>query len=73
MIQNKILSLIDDNGVEIFSKRSKSSISTCYFNNLFTSSNPEQAIKLLDGMEVRVTNAMNEELMKSISITSEEV
>lgn len=65
--QNKVFSLIDESGVEQFSNGSKGNIVVDYFQKLFTSSQPQDASTLLDGMTPRVTQAMNVELTKPIT------
>ncbi|CAL9233523.1 unnamed protein product, partial [Arabidopsis halleri] len=70
-VRNKILSLITDNGIEQFSEGSKGDIAVKYFRKMFTSSHPKAATNVLSGMEPRVTDTMNRELIKPV--TSEEI
>ena len=69
--QNKVFSLIDDNGVEQFSDGSKGNIAVDYFQKLFSSSQLCDASNLLAGMLPRVTASMNVELTKPV--TNEEI
>ncbi|KAG7568115.1 Reverse transcriptase domain [Arabidopsis thaliana x Arabidopsis arenosa] len=69
--QNKIFSLIDDNGVEQFADGSKGNIAVGYFQKMFTSSQSCDASALLDGMAPRVTPLMNAALTKPV--TNEEI
>ncbi|XP_010513742.1 PREDICTED: uncharacterized protein LOC104789794 [Camelina sativa] len=66
-IQNKILSLFDENGVEQFSEGSKGEVAVAYFRKMFTSSNPSAIMEALDGMVPRVTDSMNAELIRPVS------
>ncbi|KAG7572529.1 hypothetical protein ISN44_As09g008890 [Arabidopsis suecica] len=70
-VQNRILSLFDDNDLEQFSEGSKGEIAVDYFRKMFSSSTPSLIPEALDGMLPRVTDSMNQELTKPV--TSEEI
>ncbi|KAG7567399.1 Ribonuclease H domain [Arabidopsis thaliana x Arabidopsis arenosa] len=70
-IQNRIISLLDSNGIEQFAEASKGEIAVDYFRLMFTSSNPDAISESLEGMLPRVTSQMNSVLTRTV--TSEEI
>ncbi|KAG7593406.1 Reverse transcriptase domain [Arabidopsis thaliana x Arabidopsis arenosa] len=70
-VQNRILSLFDDNNLEQFAEGSKGEIAVAYFRKIFSSSTPEGISEALDGMAPRVTEEMNIKLTQPV--TSEEI
>ncbi|KAG7593815.1 hypothetical protein ISN45_Aa01g026030 [Arabidopsis thaliana x Arabidopsis arenosa] len=70
-VQNRVLSLFDDNEIEQFAEGSKGEIAVEYFRKMFTSSNPSLILEALHRMVPRVTTSMNTELTKTV--TSEEI
>ncbi|KAG7536410.1 Reverse transcriptase domain [Arabidopsis suecica] len=70
-VQNRILSLFDNNDIEQFAEGSKGEIAVEYFRKMFTSSKPDHVTEALDGMRPRVTTRMNVELTKPV--TAEEI
>lgn len=66
-MQNKILSLVDEHGIEQFSEGSKGNIAVEYFQILFITLNPDIGVEVLEGMTPRVSDSVNRELTKDIS------
>lgn len=65
--QNKILSLIDEQETEKFEEGSKGNIAVDYFQKLFSTSNMDNAVDVLDGLPLQVSNAVKWELIKPLS------
>lgn len=65
-MRNRVLILLDDHGVEHFSEGAKGHIATEYFRELFMSTNPCDLESLFDGFESRVTQEMNEGLVRPV-------
>ncbi|XP_010518579.1 PREDICTED: uncharacterized protein LOC104793852 [Camelina sativa] len=70
-VQNRILSLLDVNGIEQFSEGSKGEIAVEYFCGLFARTNPDMIAESLNGLLPRVTNQMNDDLTRDV--TAEEI
>ncbi|XP_010472440.1 PREDICTED: uncharacterized protein LOC104752070 [Camelina sativa] len=66
-LKNRLVSLIDKNGVECFEEGSKGDIAAEYFSQLFQTSNPTGIEDLLEGMEPRVSEDMNVRLTAPVS------
>ncbi|XP_010474031.1 PREDICTED: uncharacterized protein LOC104753480 [Camelina sativa] len=59
-LKNRFISLLDKNGFECFEEGSKGNIVAEYFTDLFKSTNPCNFEELLEGMESRVSDMMNQ-------------
>lgn len=66
-VRNRVLMLMDNNGVEHFSEGAKGHIDVEYFRDLFMSTNPCDLEALFEGFAGRVTPEMNQELTKPAS------
>ena len=66
-VQNRILSLFDNNDIEQFAEGSKGEIAVEYFRKLFSSSKPDCVTKALEGMRRRITASMNVELTRLVT------
>lgn len=66
-MKNRIQSLLDGTGVEHFDEDHKGEIAVQYFQDLFHSSGSQSADLLLEGMQTRVTDRMNNSLTKLVT------
>lgn len=66
-MKNNIPSLTDTDGVEHTSEEAKGDIAIKYFSELFSSTQPTDASELLQGFSPRVTDRMNEGLIKPVT------
>lgn len=66
-MKNKVHSLINSSGREQFSEERMGDIAVAYFQDLFQSSGLADATVLLDGLEPRITDHMNNGLIRPIS------
>lgn len=60
--------LIDANGNTQRSEASKGKFAAAYFKNLFTSSSPTAFQNLLQGFHARVSQEMNDRLIRHVSV-----
>lgn len=65
-IKNRVLMLLDEDGVEHFSEGAKGHIATEYFCDLFMSSNPHDLDSLFVGFHGRVSEEMNGSLVRQV-------
>lgn len=66
-MKNTISVLVDTAGVEKFSEGSKGNIVVDYFRDIFKSSVPQQIDELLNGLDRRVMDGMNDELIREVT------
>lgn len=69
-VRNKILSILDDDGILRKGNRNIAAVATKYFEDLFTSKPTLDAIytEVFQGFQSRITAEMNEELTKDVTI-----
>ncbi|XP_018463849.2 uncharacterized protein LOC108835040 [Raphanus sativus] len=65
--RNQLLKLVDDNGREASSVHQMGEIASEYFNKLFASSGASNLAAFFTGLTPRVTESMNQKLIKEIS------
>lgn len=65
--RNQLLKLVDDNGREASSAHQMGEIATEYFDKLFASSGSSDLATFFTGLTPRVTESMNQKLIKEIS------
>lgn len=66
-MKNNIPTLVDSNGIEHTSEEAKGDIAIKYFAELFSSSRPSGAAELLRDFTPRVTERMNQSLVKPVT------
>lgn len=65
--KKRVVNLIDVNGNLQRSEASKGAVAVAYFQDIFTSSNPDSFEEMFSGFVPRVSMEMNEELCKIVS------